>query len=339
MQPGDLTTLEHAREWLNLGASAIVGITNASPAGVVTLQQPSAFATGMIVQFSDVGGMTELNGNAYPITVIDSKTFSIAVDTFQFAPYTSGGFASISDALLARLISSVSAYIQSWLNRTIRNLPYSEVRSGIGQPTMMLKNFPVTSVAALSIDGITVPARANLGPGSGSTASWAGYTFDDVRLMLTGWNFCRGFNNVAVNYAAGFLVSDEAQTIPATPPYTLATLAHWNAGDRGVTYANGTPLAPVTGVPGAGEYAVDADGLYTFAAADAGAGVLISYGYVPFDLEQAAVDMIGDWFVYRSRIGKLSEGIEGQSITFTNQAITARAQGVLNQYRSVAPIW
>jgi len=204
--------------------------------------------------------------------------------------------------------------------------------------TMMLKNFPVTSVASLSIDGVTVPPRAPLALPQ-TAASWSGYVFDDVRLMLSGWTFCRGFNNVAVAYAAGFLVSNEAQTIPATSPYTLATLAHWNAGDRGVTYANGTALVAVIGAPGVGQYAVDADGLYTFNAADAGAAVLISYGYVPSDIEQAAIDMIGDWFVYRSRIGKLSEAIEGQSITFTNQGITARAQGVLNQYRSVAPIW
>jgi hypothetical protein len=66
---------------------------------------------------------------------------------------------------------------------------------------------------------------------------------------------------------------------------------------------------------------------------------LLSYGFVPFDVEQAAVDMIGDWFRYRDRIGQTSMTIEAQSITFTNTAITARAQGVLNQYKRVAPVY
>lgn len=337
MQPGDLTTLDHVREWLNLGGAAIAGITNATP-GVVETVAPTGFVSGMPVQFSGVQGMTELNGNSYTITVIDAKHFSIGVSTFQFAAYTGGGFASVTDALLARLITAVSTYIQTWLNRTIRNLPYTETRSGLGMPTMMLGHSPVTSVSSLTIDGQTVPARAALVLPQ-TAASWSGYVFDEVRLMLSGWCFSRGFNNVTVSYAAGFLVSNEAQTIPASAPFTLSTLAYWNAGDRGVTYADGTALVSVTGAPAAGQYSVDTDGLYTFNAADAGAAVLISYGYVPPDIEQAAIDMIGDWFVYRSRIGKLSEAIEGQSISFTNQSITARAQGVLNQYRIVAPIW
>ena len=71
---------------------------------------------------------------------------------------------------------------------------------------------------------------------------------------------------------------------------------------------------------------------------DAGVQVAISYAMVPAELEQACVDMIGDWFRYKDRTGKLSEGIEGQTITFVNTAIPARTQGVLNQYKKVAPV-
>jgi hypothetical protein len=338
MQPGDLTTLANVKQWLNLGAAAIAGITNANPA-VVTLTQGSGFVTGLPVQFSDIVGMTEMNGLTLPVTVLTSSpaTFSVPVDSGAFGTYVSGGFASVSDPLVERLISAVSTYIQTWMNRTVRNLDYSEMRDGLGQATMMFRNFPVTSVASLTIDGTPILPRVPLAPTVTFSQGW-GYVFDDVHIMLSGARFCRGFQNVGLAYAAGFLIADEAQTVPILGPFICTTFARWSAGDRGVTYSNGTPLVAVASSPNQGQYSVDGS-VYTFNALDAGAAVLISYGYVPYDLEQAAVDMIGDWFKSKDRIGKLSEAIEGQSITFTNQAITARAQGILNQYRNVSPIY
>ncbi len=341
MIDGDLTTLDNARQWLGLGGVPIAGITQAAQAVVTTVQQ-SAFLSGMPVQFSGVQGMTELNGNTYTLTVIDSKNFSIAVDSTGFGAYTAGGFASISDPLLSRLIKTVSVYIQTWLNRTIASQTYTETRNGNNGQTMMFKNFPVSNVRSVTVNGIAIQQRPPLGLGISGVYGFSGapngYVFDDVSIMLDGCGFLRGFQNVLFVYDAGFLIANEPQTIPAVAPYTLTTLSHWSAGDAGVIYAgNAVPFLHVTTPPLMGQYNV-AGSVYTFNAADAGADVLISYGYVPSDLEQAAIDIIGDWFRYKDRIGKLSEAIEGQSITFTNQAITARAQGVLNQYRSVAPI-
>ncbi len=160
-------------------------------------------------------------------------------------------------------------------------------------------------------------------------------------MALSGTQFWRGYNNVYVAWTAGFLIADEAQTIPASPPYELITLARWSAGDRGVTYASsGVAFTAVTGAPAEGEYSV-AGSVYTFAAADAGIAVLISYAYVPYDVEQACIDTMGDWFKYRERIGTLSKSIDGQSISytnFTNTGIPVRAREVLQQYKRVAPI-
>jgi hypothetical protein len=338
MNPGDLTTLANAKEWLGLSGVAISNITNASPA-VVTLAAapPAPLSSGLVVGLDAVNGMTEVNDHEYVITVIDPTHFSIPVNAIFFGAYTSGGIAGLADSLMQRLVSAVSAYIQSVLNRTIRNLDYTETHDGLGNPVMMPWNYPITSVAALTIDGNPIQARPVLKPTQTGT-NLGGYSFSQTMLQLTGWTFCRGYQNVVVQYAAGFLISDEPQTIPGTAPYVLTTLARWNAGDRGVKYASsGLALAAVAANPTLGQYSVDANGVYTFSAADAGVAVLISYGYVPFDLEQAAVDMIGDWFKYRSRIGTLSMSIEQQSITFVNTALTSRAQGVINQYKRVAP--
>jgi hypothetical protein len=90
---------------------------------------------------------------------------------------------------------------------------------------------------------------------------------DDLSVMVTGWfRFNRGYNNIAVNYTAG-------------------------------------------------------------------------YSPIPFDLEQACIDTVGDWFRYRTRIGKLDEAIEGQSIRFTNTDLPVRAKSVLYTYKRVAPIY
>lgn len=76
------------------------------------------------------------------------------------------------------------------------------------------------------------------------------------------------------------LAYNEAGTVPATTSYTVtvANSATWVA-DQGVIYAStGIALKQVASNPTQGEYSVAA-GVYTFAAADASAAVLISYTY------------------------------------------------------------
>jgi hypothetical protein len=80
-----------------------------------------------------------------------------------------------------------------------------------------------------------------------------------------------------------FAVSQyEAQTVPATTPFTvtIANAATYN-DDLGVYYAaTGIPMTRVATPAAAGQYSVNfATGVYTFAAADAGAALLISYTY------------------------------------------------------------
>jgi hypothetical protein len=72
----------------------------------------------------------------------------------------------------------------------------------------------------------------------------------------------------------------EAASVPASTPFTYSTTFHTNfVADQGVVYAaSALPLKLVASAPALGQYSVSA-GIYTFAAADAGAAVLISYTY------------------------------------------------------------
>ncbi len=82
--------------------------------------------------------------------------------------------------------------------------------------------------------------------------------------------------------AAGQLATafGEAHAVPAGTPYTVsATNASSFVDDYGVLYAaSGLPLTKVSSAPSQGQYSVTA-GVYTFAAADAGAAILFSYTY------------------------------------------------------------
>lgn len=48
--------------------------------------------TGSIITISNVGGMIELNGNTYTVTVVSSSVFTLnGIDNTAYTPYTSGG--------------------------------------------------------------------------------------------------------------------------------------------------------------------------------------------------------------------------------------------------------
>ena len=72
----------------------------------------------------------------------------------------------------------------------------------------------------------------------------------------------------------------EAASVPASSPYTYSTSLHATfVADLGVVYAaSALPLKLVASSPAVGQYSVSG-GIYTFAAADSGAAVLISYTY------------------------------------------------------------
>lgn len=74
-------------------------------------------------------------------------------------------------------------------------------------------------------------------------------------------------------------------TVPASSPYTLTVTPPSSgtfAADLGVRDSNGNPMTAVASSPTSGQYTVAA-GVYTFAAADTGKTVFISYQYTATD--------------------------------------------------------
>jgi hypothetical protein len=115
-------------------------------------------------------------------------------------------FPPIDDALLTRLTTAASQYIQTWLNRRIAVADYLEVRDGNGGQSLQFACFPVCAILSLTIDGIAIPPAP---PPSPSTGLTTGYVFSPTQLSVRGYRFTRRAQNVAFTYTAGY---------PTTPP-------------------------------------------------------------------------------------------------------------------------
>ena len=89
------------------------------------------------------------------------------------------------------------------------------------------------------------------------------------------------FGESAINTGGDPVAVSEAHTIPATNPYTVTVTNSVDTPliDLGVVYsATGQKFTKVASGPTVGQYSYSA-GVYTFAAADTGLGVQISYSY------------------------------------------------------------
>ncbi len=109
-------------------------------------------------------------------------------------------FPDTDDALLARLITAASQFIQNWLGRQIAPGDWQEVRDGGGGQRLAFANFPVSAVLSLSIDGTAIP------PAPSDGGYGAGYVFTPTGLALRGYLFTRRAQNVIVSYTAGYPV-------------------------------------------------------------------------------------------------------------------------------------
>ena len=285
----------------------------------------------------------------------------------------SSGITATDDALLARLITDLSGAICAYLGRpSLMPRTVTERYDGGGKRRLYLRQYPVLSIASLVVDGVAIPAAPT--PGAGVSWPQSGYLLEPWDGTPPGgiqaidcygdWAFggCNGFGrgrqNVIVTYTAGYQVSAEAAAVPSAPgPYTVSPRAGWGpwASDGGVTYADGTALMLVTGAPAQGQYAVTLTNqpdaappswsvVYTFAAADAGAAVLISYGFIPAAINNACIEWVAERYRYRTRIGQTAETVQGQQTTSYSLG-GRRSAGMpdfiaasLDPYRAVVPI-
>ena len=101
------------------------------------------------------------------------------------------------------------------------------------------------------------------------TNSWIFWSGDKLKFVPLG--------DQAIANGQSFTVVVNSNVPPSPGPYTFTGVPTVTA-DGGVTYFDGTPLTPVGGTPAQGQYNYVA-GVWTFAAADAGVPIIVTYTY------------------------------------------------------------
>jgi len=164
---------------------------------------------------------------------------------------------STDDTLLNSLIRQISAACLNYLQRpTIVKTTYTEQRNGSGNSSLTLRNWPVTSIASVTVDGVAIQAATSSGKTGYTLSTWDGNSAGaPQQITLNGYAFSRGLNNVVVVYDAGYSISDEAHTIPGISVYTVNVDAPYGnfAQDDGVTHTDGTAFIKVTSNPAQGQ--------------------------------------------------------------------------------------
>ena len=246
-----------------------------------------------------------------------------------------------SDTQITSLISSASRMIMSFLGRpSLAPLAYSDRYDG--RPDLrrvVLRNWPVVKVSGVTVGTYVLSAVDPSNPSFGyelETDPWAGAPPGTSRAvnLLGGAASYGGRQAILVNYVAGYQETDVV-TIPspggAVTPAPL--YGNW-VNDQGVVYTStGTALTLVTGTPVQGQYALSA-GVYTFAAADGNTSVSISYGYVPFDLAQACIELVAQRLSAASRVGVKTKSLGGmESVSYDTSAIPDAVKMMLTPYK------
>jgi len=248
-----------------------------------------------------------------------------------------------SDSLLASLITRASRDIYSYLQRP-QLLPrtVTEIRDGNGGTSLILKQWPVISVASVVACGKTIP------PCSAASEFGTGYVFEQwdgappgrpQALSLRGCSFPTGAQSVSIVYQSGYQVAVEPQTVSGGTATVNAPFGAW-ASDIGVAYANGGALENVASAPAVGQYALGATpGTYDFNTGDNGASVLISYGFIPSDLADACIELVSERFKYSERIGERTHSLGGnETVAFDTTRFTPLIEAMLQPYKNLLPV-
>jgi hypothetical protein len=129
-------------------------------------------------------------------------------------------FPATDDALLTRLITAASQFIQTWLNRQIASQDWIEIRDGVGsalgpgEMRYQLAAFPVSAVSLVVVDGLTIPPILASPPAQqpgvavvSTFATQAGYLFTPTELVIRGYVVPRKAGCVTLQYTAGYAVT------------------------------------------------------------------------------------------------------------------------------------
>jgi hypothetical protein len=269
----------------------------------------------------------------------DLLTLSVVKDWLSM-----GQDPSASDRSLAMLISQISQTIFNNINgNSLYPKTFTDTVNGTGKMAIMLRNFPVTAILSVTVNGQIIPASVQPIGGGCASDGWMLQQADPEppgspqSLYLQGYCFQRGTQNVSVTYVAGYQVVAEP-AIAAPSVIVTQPMGPWGS-DMGVVNAGtGVALTKVITVPAAGQYAIEPKVAGGYIFGDAGTPVLISYGFCPSDIHEAALEWLAERWAYKSRVGVQSKTLGGQeTVSFAISKTPVFIMDILAQYCRVSP--
>lgn len=231
-----------------------------------------------------------------------------------------------NDVMIARLVTSVSRLAMNCMGRdTLARTVRTETYRGGRTSVLVLRTWPVISVGSVALAPITTPLAAGdyslepIRPAGGSQRLYLG----NGRTFMAS-----GPAGVGITYTTGFVTTERLTADDDASAPKVSTSMCWLA-DEGVTTPDGTPITPYT----------VADGLYTLPAAQAGQDVLVTYSYVPPDIEQAVISEVGMTVRSRAHIGESSKALPGGGGTqsYLPVALSDLTKLALQNYARVVP--
>jgi hypothetical protein len=137
------------------------------------------------------------------------------------------------DVALQSLITNASYVIlNEYLNRPhiISSLigAVTETVDGNGSDRVLPRNYPIISVTGVSVDGVAIQQSQ----GFTNTSQVTGFLWDARRIMLRGFRFCRGLQNVVLNYTAGFPAVPVDLKQAALEAFALAYRQRTHVGEK-----------------------------------------------------------------------------------------------------------
>ncbi len=202
MADGDLTSLANIKTWLNVGQVTESSVVPAAPGPYAVAVAKAAAWNG------DAGVILAASGAPLAPVAADPADgeYAVAAGVYTFNAAQAGLAVSLTyttvtpqDALLARLVSAVSAVIQGpeGIGYPVASQDYALRLDGQGGDILVLGSKPpLVAVASVIVDGIEIPPAV--------TARDQGYSFSPSAIWLRGYRFTRGRGNVEVACTRGW---------------------------------------------------------------------------------------------------------------------------------------
>lgn len=130
------------------------------------------------------------------------------------------------DELLGRLVTAVSAFVSRHTGRTLIQSSVTKLFDGTGGDVIVLPEYPVRDVTAVSVNGQAVPEAVD--------PMGQGFHHDDLSVWLRGWWFERGRRNVSVTWSAGYATNELPEDLKQVVT-ELVALVHKDRDRIGLT--------------------------------------------------------------------------------------------------------